>query len=353
MPKRRRPTSPDTAAFTPPYPPSWVNRLIEWVERLPGPAWAYYAAAVILSGALLKGAQWIGPEAAAATFGGDPIVFSFYPIYFIALMHYLDGQANAALQAFLPALGGSPAEVARIRYELTTIPARGAWIATTLAIPLGFAFILPDESEPLSSSVLPFEAMAIVFTWFTVAGALVLIYHTVRQLRRVSRLHAEARSINLLQPQPTYAFSRLTARTAIGVVLFLYLDFLVNPPSAGVMLPYVTFTGVGLLLVAAAFLLPLLGMHQRLQNEKARLATEVNQAVETIYHSLLGRARTTSLKDVDALDKALSGLLRMRDVILRLSTWPWQPETLRGLMAAVGLPIVIWLIQYGLQKFLG
>jgi len=27
-----------------PYPASWVNRLMDWIESLPGPPWLYYLA---------------------------------------------------------------------------------------------------------------------------------------------------------------------------------------------------------------------------------------------------------------------------------------------------------------------
>jgi hypothetical protein len=345
--------SPTMETFIPPYPPSWVNRLIEWIDASPGPAWAYYGAAVVVLGVILKVGQWTGEGAVAAS-RNDPIVFAFYPVYFVALMHYLDRQARSALEAFRPALGADEAEVSRIRYELTSVPARGAWIAAALAIPLGLAFIVPAEVDPLSPKVLPFEVLAVIFTTLTIAAFFVLGYHTIRQLRNVSRLHTEARSINLLQPQPTYAFSRLTARTAIGVVAFLYIDFLVNPPAnAAVALPYFAFTGGGLLLMGAAFIVPLLGMHRRLASEKVRLETEASQAIETVYRELQRQAGSQSFKNVDDLDKALSSLLRMRDVIGRLSTWPWQPETLRGMLAAVVLPIAIWLIQFGLQRILG
>ena len=155
--------------------------------------------------------------------------------------------------------------------------------------------------------------MAIVFTMFTVATFFVLAYHTVRQLRLVSQLHAEAKSINVLQPQPSYAFSRLTSRTAVGVLVFIYFDFLVNPPTPGVVLPYITFTAVAVLLMAAAFVLPLLGMHDRLTHEKARLEAEVNEAVELTYREMQRQVRSKSYGHVDELEKALSGLLRMRE----------------------------------------
>jgi hypothetical protein len=336
------------APFVPPYPPSWLNRLIAWIDRRPGPAWAYYAAAVFLSGTILIVAQWL-----LGSIQLETLVFSVDPIYFVALAHYLDRQARSSLERFRPALGASATEYARIEYELTTVPARGAWIATALAIPLGVSFILGGKPDPLSLQVLSANLVALVFTAFATASFFVLGLLTLRQLRTVSKLHASAPTINLLQPRPTYAFSRLTSRTALGVVLFLYFDFLVNPPTAGASLPYFALAGLALVLMAAAFLLPLLGMHQRLETEKARLEAEVNLGVEIAYRELQEHVRSKSYTQVDQLEKALTGLLRMREVVSRLSTWPWQPETLRGLLAAVALPIAVWLIQFGLQRLLG
>jgi hypothetical protein len=137
------------------------------------------------------------------------------------------------------------------------------------------------------------------------------------------------------------------------VLVFLYFDFLVNPPAPGASLPYFVLVGVTAAVEGAAFLLPLLGMHQRLTSEKARLLTEVNEAIEIAYHGLRREVHSNSLSRVDELDKALSGLFRMREAVGHLSTWPWQPETLRGIVAALILPVVIWLIQFGLQRLLG
>jgi len=341
------PEPPTQAPFLQPYPPSWLNRLIDWIDRSPRPAWVYYAAGVLLLATVLTVGQWL-----AGGIDPEALVFSVYPVYFVALMHYLDGQARSALVRFRPALSVTDAEFARIKYELTTVPARGGWVAAALAIPLGILFILGSEPEPVSPEALPAEVIAVVTTVFTVAAFFVLAYHTVRQLRRVSQLHAAAPTINLLQPRPTYAFSRLTSRTAIGVVAFLYFDFLINPPAGGAAFTYFVLTGGALVLMAAAFFLPLFGMHQRLVTEKARLNAEVNLTLETAYQDLLQGVRSRDYAGVGDLDKTLASLLKMREVIAKLSTWPWQPETLRGLVAAVGLPVAIWLIQFGLQRLL-
>lgn len=48
------------------------------------------------------------------------------------------------------------------------------------------------------------------------------VIHTVRQLRLVSRIHRLAGNINLFHRIPVHAFSALTGRTGIGIVLLVY-----------------------------------------------------------------------------------------------------------------------------------
>jgi hypothetical protein len=41
-----------------------------------------------------------------------------------------------------------------------------------------------------------------------------------------------------------------------------------------------------------------------------------------------------------------------RDVLNGLPTWPWLPGTLTGFLSATILPIVLFIIQLAIQKFL-
>jgi hypothetical protein len=338
--------------FIPPFPPSWLNRLIDWLDRQPGPVWVYYAASVVLMGAVIWMTRRLAGVGSPYSFSPESLVYAFYPAYIVGLTHYLDRQAVSALEAFRPAMGVSDAEYIRIRYELTTVPATGAWIAAALGIPLSYLFILAPQPADLSPQAIPAAVVALVISAFISATFLVLILHTIRQLRMVSELHAAATTINLLQPRPTYAFSRLTSRSAIGVLVFMYADFAFNPPSPGATLPYVVLMAATVAVEAGAFLLPLLGMHQRLTREKARLEAEVNESVEAAYRGFLQQARSGTYDHLNELDKALSGLLRMREVIAKLSTWPWQPDTLRWMLAAIVLPLGLRLIQSALERLL-
>jgi len=55
----KTPSPPAAETFTPPYPPSWFDRFTDWVDQLPGPAWAFYlilGVAMILE---ISAVQWL------------------------------------------------------------------------------------------------------------------------------------------------------------------------------------------------------------------------------------------------------------------------------------------------------
>lgn len=40
------------------YAPSWVDRLLDWIDRLPIPAWAFYLAVYLLAALGLHISNW-------------------------------------------------------------------------------------------------------------------------------------------------------------------------------------------------------------------------------------------------------------------------------------------------------
>ncbi len=108
-----------------------------------------------------------------------------------------------------------------------------------------------------------------------------LLYHTFRQLRLVSRIHASAKNVRLFHFAPLYSFSTLTARTWGVFVLLLAYDLAANPETLA-NLTLAILNAVILLLSAVYFIWPLQGMHQRIIPEKRELEFDVNQRVEAI-----------------------------------------------------------------------
>jgi uroporphyrinogen decarboxylase len=50
------------------------------------------------------------------------------------------------------------------------------------------------------------------------------------------------------------------------------------------------------------------------------------------------------------IDGALDSLLKVRDVVAKAKTWPWEPDALRVVLTAVLLPILIWAVTRVLER---
>jgi hypothetical protein len=59
-----------------------------------------------------------------------------------------------------------------------------------------------------------------------------------------------------------------------------------------------------------------------------------------------------NLEGIDDLKKLIAALEIEEEALNNVSTWPWQPETVRYLMTALLLPLVLWLAQFFLQRVL-
>ena len=111
----------------------------------------------------------------------------------------------------------------------------------------------------------------------------------------------------------------------------------------------ILFAGLAML----AFLLPLMGLHRRLVRAKAQELSGLSLHWQKCMSEIYRRLDQDDLAAADGVNTTLLALERARAVIERIPTWPWRAETLRGLLAALVLPVVISLIQYVLKKYLG
>ncbi len=337
---------------TAPYRPSWLNLLIRLVDRLPGPAWLYYSAASILFGTIILLTDWYTGEVATGKFSLPDFVYGFYPVYFVALMYYLDKQARIALRRFRPLLQLDEEELTKLEYKFTVVPALAGWIALVIAIPLAFLDVITSfqfgegQIKGLIGLIMVSAISAI-----TAAAFLLFSYHTLRQLGLVSKIHASAAEPNLFQSQPLYAFSELTARTGMGIIIFISMMILQDPldPNQPV---YFIFTIALLLVAVAAFILPLLGMHGRLVQEKARLEGAINRDLDALYKQYHNRLQNNDTTGLDELNKTLNSVLSFRGIITKLPTWPWQADTLRGFFSTLMLPVLIYILSRTIGRFL-
>ena len=342
-----------------PYPPSWVNRLLSWVDRLPGPAWVFYLVAMVGVSLIRHAFRWIDGTIPAGSLDLNLATEAPFLVFTLAAQHYLNATARRALREFRPALQLDDSEYATLEYKLTNDPARACLITSLIAAVLGLLYLIriPAGFGISSRSSLVTYLLTAAHTMLISALFFVFIYHILRQLRLVAAIHAMAKQFNLFQLSPVYAFSSLTARTGLAMLLYINYSYLIyfylvvpgTPPGV------VEYGALGFmfLVALACFVLPLNGIHQRLMDEKSRLLAEVNRMIELTISALHQRVGEGQYEGMLGLQNALGGLRAERDMIEKISTWPWRPETLRGFLSAVGLPILLYLATRVLGRFLG
>jgi len=344
---------PEPPAFLPPYAPSWVDRFTDWVERLPIPWWSFYVLLALgLSGAV---ALVLWQAGVYASFGFHPMQIWLPTLvaYLLGLTHALDRLAASAMQRYSSAFRGDEAEFAAAVHRMTVLPSRTTLILTVgltvVSIPIAiweFSYTQTGGLE-LVPALLPL-LMGLVglvsYPW---------LYRMIRQLREIHRLYRDHTEVRLSRVRPLYAFSRVTALAAIGLVLNIYGWYLAQPgqdPSNPVFLME-GFFNIAVALVVFAW--PLWGAHWLLTEAKEEALIGTAQRKEALLAALHGEIDSGQFERVQQLNQALIAVNTVGIDQARVSTWPWAPGTLRGLLGTVFLPIVLWLIQRMLGSLLG
>lgn len=337
--------APSALLHSPPYPASPLDHFFGWVRKAPVPAWLIYAGLWVLLFLLFSGlgqltqTQLQGHFLLIATDG------SLFVVYYVSLMHYLDTIAGRALLEFRPLLQVNDDEFAHLRYQLTTLPAwRTLLIGTVGALitMVGLRFI-PNNTN--LGVILRYPITRAIYA-FANAVFCIFIYHTVRQLRFVTRLHGTLTHVNLFRRSPLYAFSKLTMRIGFGWILGLSVVAM-SPRFADFLHPQELFLfwGPFLPLAALFFVLPLTGIHRLLAREKTRLQEDIDQRIEAVVARIHGYQDADRLGDLDGMKTLLDSLMVEREMVAKLPTWPWQPGTLAGFASALLIPLAVWLLQ--------
>lgn len=337
----------------PPYPPSWVDRLILRIERLPIPAWLTYLLGALVVALIITVSLWIDGSVPTGKYGEIPGVLPPVVVFPLALYHYLTGVGGRSLHRFRPLLSLDEAELAQIEYQLTNLPAWIGWLLIPIALLASIPYLLGNPrtwGELSPQSPAPLITAFIVVTYFSATYGVLLI-RSFRQLRIVSRLHTQATEIYLLKLKPAHAFSTLTASTAIGILVMLAIGLFRNPSDLATgSWDIVNYLG-NVLLALLIFALPLIGMRGRLQREKDAALDATNELLRRTTDRLKRKVEADDYADLKGMETAVNTLIRERELLGKVSTWPWDAGTFRGFASTLLLPIFLWLVTRLLGKF--
>ncbi|HZY43310.1 MAG TPA: hypothetical protein VFF70_01050, partial [Anaerolineae bacterium] len=318
----------------------------DWIDRLRMPNWLFYLLLTIVEFLLYYGLNRVIGFPANTPLESMYAYVVLYNIGGLAFIHYMRRTAKRVLEDFAPALGASDAEFMRLNYQLTVLPA----IPTLIATVLGAAFTFADALDPASQALqIQYPPAVLVFAVLGLAVTGVMLLQIVRLLIMVNRIHRLAQRINLFQFDPLYSFSGLTVRIGLFVVIGAYFNLAIDP-NAFASPSTIALNGVLLLIGAAAFVLPLNSMHQRIVQEKKRLLAEHDQRFESVVNELNQHIDARNLEQVDVLTRTMNSLVIQREVLNKIPTWPWRTVTFRGFATTLLLPLVVWLITRLLSR---
>lgn len=338
-----------TTTFTPPYARSWVDRLYDAIERVPGPVWLVHVA-------------WFAVCAVVGIWFNSPnypdipgMMFTTISASILAGTHWLRFTATKSVDRIRPALDLDDTGVDRLRYRLANTPPKIAWIGLAFEA-VYLPFYVMSEAEPFGYRHLsPGVLIPGLIVWAigeTIAW--VMIYQTIRRLVIIGQIRRDLATVELFRQQPLYSFSPLTMRSAV-VMLFLfgYVPLLSLGKEAFTDPLYLGSLAAGAVLAAAVAIVPLSATHRAIADEKRARATANGQRIEDTVAAMAQAHDSGDTAAMEARQKQLGALLTERDLIAKAGTWPWAPGTVRTFATTILVPVFLLLANRIADRWFG
>jgi hypothetical protein len=90
-----------------------------------------------------------------------------------------------------------------------------------------------------------------------------------------------------------------------------------------------------------------------MREEKDRLLAELGKDLDEVYAAAHQAARRKDYARLDKMRNAASILKDGWEIVRKISTWPWEPETMRNLLVPFLIPVIAFLVQRYLGSLLG
>ncbi len=337
------------------YKPSWIDRLLHWVDTLPISPAVFFLLIYIVCVLGMNVPVWLEgirpPGQFVTTFFFDATWLPFIT----GFIYLMNKTAENAIASFRPLLEVSQDEFEELATRFKTLPQIPILIFSLLGLAIGVSesslriYIFAQPGPPAISEIawLIFNNSAFVFlpVWF---------YFAFRQLVQVNRLFGLVKKVNLFDLQQFYGLTSVTLVVGSFFIALANLNYVIEVFGGTASLTteenigiYLTSVGIGLLMV----ILPLYGIHNKINREKRAVLSELGQQVETLRTDLQADIREHKFENIQGFERSLAALFNLRAQVQAIPAWPWQPGALRNFFSAIGLPLLIWLAQRVLSQY--
>lgn len=332
-----------------PFKPSWLDTLLDWVSSLKITSALFYFLLYLACVLAIHLALWLEGRLEWGLF--DSYVF-FDVIWFplgLGYIHFMERVAQRSIEEIRPALGVSAEEFEGIRYRFTTLPFGPILLITIVGLVFGLLLAFRAGSIESVSSILWSGLSGLGYTFLPI-----WLYAAYRHVSQIDDLYTRVKKLNLFNLQPLYGLARVAMVVGIFLVLLVNINFLSETYFGSVTQTpgmIVTLSAIGILAAIAVFVVPVLGIHRKIEKDKTRLLAENAEQIESLRRDIQGDMESRNFKNIDGLEKGLSALLKVRESMTAIPTWPWSPGTFGRFASAIMLPLIVWLLQRVLAPF--
>jgi hypothetical protein len=339
-----------------PYPAASVSRFIHRIDRLPQHGWWVYLALALFPAAWAHAVLWATGHLAVGSLEPLILVWMVYGPYGLAMLALMRATATRALSDFWPATGWPLEQQAEWRYRFANAPAGFGFACLAIGGVVSTVSLLAAPEGALGAASGDLWATALALLPMAVFGYSILpmaVVFTLHGMRLVTRIHREASAINPFDRSAVNAFSRLTAVGGLSYVAAAYYSLTVNGAFQAGNVASVLAVMASVAAGVAFFIVPLWGIHERIQREKSRLLLESETRADAVAAELYRRIDAGEFDTAKNLADALAGVAASRQRIQHLPTWPWPPELLRGFVSALLLPVAVYLVTRLVTSVIG
>jgi predicted permease len=339
------------AKRTPRPTPAWLFRFFDFLRRIPFPLGLLALLIFIGGGIAMHLEAWRLGLVPRGQINSYLATISLYNVGYLGAWMWLDSRARVALTAFFRYQGKSQAQVDAAFNDFVSVRPVLAEIMLIGGSIMGYLTMLQfREFQPLIGKVFPLWDLV---SWVPVSGfTILMLFRTLRQAFLMTR-YFEDLDLDIFNPAPVYAVSRYSSQASVTLLVINYALLYASVPD--LLLSRYAFVFHGLIMGVSLiyFFVPLASINQRMRAAKSALLAELGGDIKRVYQHVHSGVTRQRFAQVNSLRTSVGALKDELEIVQKIPTWPWQPDTLRNLLTPLLLPIVIYLSQRYVGTFFG